>query len=48
MTRRPLLAFLASVGLAPKLVAAADTPAAPGAARADALKLFAGCSTNSL
>ncbi len=39
MTRRPLLAFLGSVGLAPKMLAAAEPNAAPGPARSDALKL---------
>jgi peptide-methionine (R)-S-oxide reductase len=39
MTRRPLLAFLGSVGLAPKVVVAADAPTPPDAARSDALKL---------
>ena len=43
MTRRPLLAFLGSalgsVGLAPKVLAAASEPVTPGAARSDALKL---------
>ena len=31
MTRRPLLTLLASFGLAPRIVAAADTPAPDGA-----------------
>ena len=48
MTRRPLLAFLGSVGLAPRVLAAADatappakpaTPAAPSLARSDEVKL---------
>ena len=39
MTRRPLLALLGSFGLTPKIVAAADAPAAPGAARIEPLKL---------
>ncbi len=39
MTRRPLLAFLGSFGLAPKVIAATPAPAASGAAPADAPKL---------
>jgi peptide-methionine (R)-S-oxide reductase len=39
MTRRPLLAFLGSVGLAPKVFAAAEAPAASAAAPAEPLKL---------
>ena len=39
MTRRPLLAFLGSVGLAPTVLAATDTAAAPAAPRGPAPKL---------
>ena len=39
MTRRPLLMLLSTFGLAPKIVAAADVPAAPEGARVEPLTL---------
>jgi peptide-methionine (R)-S-oxide reductase len=39
MTRRPLLTLLGSLGFAPRIVAAAGTPAAPGAKSIEALRL---------
>jgi peptide-methionine (R)-S-oxide reductase len=39
MTRRPLLAFLGSIGLAPQVMAATDASTTPGMARSEALKL---------